>query len=356
MVKIENTSNPEIIAEIGVNYYDIAIIYGIKPLEAAKQLILEAKNAGANVVKFQTYKAEKLAAIDSPAYWDTSEEPITSQRELFSKFDKLSYQDYYYLYEYCVQVGIEFMSTPFDLDSAREIDPLVKRHKIASADITNIELISSIASFGKPVLLSTGASTLAEIEKAVVLLQRTGVRDITLLHCVLCYPTPLEKANLWKIQELKKAFPTCKIGYSDHTKFSVDVLVASYLLGATIIEKHFTLNKTIKGNDHYHAADPEDIKETIAKLDCMKVILGQSYNSWYHPSEELARKYARRGVYLVKNVKKGDVVRLEDVDYLRPQIDGIEPSEWYDFVEKEARYGADYYCSHRIDKSDITCV
>src|SRR3990172_3059890 len=187
---------PEIIAEIGVNYYDIALQRSLSPLEAAKLMVFEAKEAGIKVAKFQTFKAEKLASEDSPAYWDTKEEPTRSQRELFSKFDKLTLADYRSIADYCNAVGVEFLTTFFDTESARALDPIMKRYKIASADLTNEDLLSVIGSFRKPVLLSTGASTKAEIKGAVATLQKAGATSITLLHCVLLYPTPVERANL----------------------------------------------------------------------------------------------------------------------------------------------------------------
>jgi len=180
---------PEIIAEIGVNYYDVSEKLGISLVDAAKEMILKCKNSGIKTVKFQTYKAEKIAAKYSPSYWDLNEEPTRSQRELFSKFDKFGEDEYKELAGYCSETEVEFMSTPFDIESASFIDQLVSRHKIASADITNFQLLNKIAGFGKPVILSTGASKLEEISDAVNLLKREGCNDITLLHCVLSYPT-----------------------------------------------------------------------------------------------------------------------------------------------------------------------
>ncbi len=161
---------PEIIAEIGVNYYDVSEKLGIGLVDAAKEMILRCKSSGIKTVKFQTYKAEKIAAEYSPSYWDLNEEPIKSQKELFSKFDKFGEKDYRELAGYCSKNGVEFMSTPFDIESAEFIDQMVSRHKVASADITNFPLLKKIASFGKPVILSTGASRLEEIVEAVKIL------------------------------------------------------------------------------------------------------------------------------------------------------------------------------------------
>lgn len=339
---------PEIIAEIGVNYYDIAAMREITPLDAAMMMVREAKDAGVSIVKFQTYNSEKLAAVDSPAYWDLNEEPTRSQRELFSKYDKLTFRDFKHIAEYCVEIDAEFMSTPFDAENATLINELVKRHKIASADITNIELLSLIGSFRKPVILSAGASTKSEIQNAITILRKSGAEDITLLHCVLNYPTPIEKSNLWKIPVLKGTFDGIKVGYSDHTKYNLDVLTTAWLLGAEIIEKHFTLDKTLKGNDHYHAATPDDMKELLLHFENTRVMIGEELQNWYDPSEEIARKYARRGVYLKRDVKAGEYLKMEDVEFLRPQDTGISPVEWYDRIERKKKYSVDYYRGQQI--------
>ena len=332
---------PEIIAEIGVNYYDIALQRSLSPLEAAKLMVLEAKEAGIRVVKFQTYKAEKLASEDSPAYWDTKEEPTRSQRELFSKFDKLTLADYRSLADYCNAVDVEFMTTFFDTESARALDPVVKRHKIASADLTNEELLSLIGSFRKPVLLSTGASAKVEIKRAVAILQKAGATRITLLHCVLLYPTPVERANLWKIVSLKKEFPEFPVGYSDHVKVNLDVLLTAWLLGAEVIEKHFTLDKNLRGNDHYHAAAPEDMRLLVGCFSAVRKMIGTEVESWYDEYEEKARKFARRGVYLARDVYKNEPLNENDVEFLRPQADGISPSEWIERLSKGENHPAD---------------
>ena len=329
---------PCIIAEIGVNYYDVSKKLGIPLIHAAKEMIFECKKAGVNAVKFQTYKADKLAANHSPSYWDQKEEPITSQKELFSKFDKFGEADYKEMAKYCREIDIEFMSTAFDFESADFIDKLVFRHKIASADITNFPLLGRIAKYGKPVILSTGASQLEEIVEAVDFLRKKGCKDLTLLHCILSYPTAVENANLWKIQSLKKHFTDCKIGISDHTIFNLDVLSTAWLLGVTVIEKHVTLDKKLKGNDHYHAGDPDDFNKLSNKIQFLKKIYGEESTNWTFECERDARKNARRGVYLSHDVEKGDKLRHEHVAFLRPQLDGISPKQIVSYIENNASY------------------
>lgn len=328
----------QIVLDIGVNYYDIATRDKVAPLSAAKMMIAAAAETGAATVKFQTYKADKLAAKQSPAYWDLSEEPTMTQRELFKKFDHFNYADYEELALYCKESEIEFMTTAFDVESAEQVNTLVSRHKVASADITNIELLQKVGSFGKPVLLSTGASTKEEVTLALKTLEKAGSGHITLLHCVLNYPTAWKQANLWKIARLKKEFPTYRIGYSDHTHYNLQVLLTAYLLGAEVIEKHFTLDKSLKGNDHYHAADPEDIKEVIKMFTAVKDLIGSEQPDWFDPEEEKARRFARRGVYLNKDVQAGNRIRATDVAFLRPQSEGITPFAWAAAVGEGKKY------------------
>lgn len=334
---------PVIIAEIGVNHFDIADLLDISPIEAAKKMINEVKVSGGDVAKFQTYKAEKLAAKHSPSYWDTREESTKSQIDLFKKFDSFGRDEFEELYHYSNSIGIEFMSTGFDIDSIEYIDSFVSRHKIASADLTNIELIEKIASFNKPILMSTGASTLDEISHSVNLMKDLGVTDLTLLHCVLNYPTELTKANLWMINILKENFPNYMIGYSDHTRFNLDVLMTSIMLGAEVIEKHFTLDKSLKGNDHYHAMSSEDLHLLNKKIQSYEEFLGlnNSEEDLMHAQSQ-SRLNARRGVYFKENVSKGDIIEKKHVEFLRPQINGISTINFDKLVKNNTTYTKNY--------------
>ena len=176
---------PFLIAEIGVNYYDIAEKEEISNMEAAKLMILEAKKCGVDAVKFQSYKADTIASKNSPAYWDLSEEPTTSQYELFKKFDEFGAEEYRQLADYCNELGIMFMSTPFDFESVDYLDEFMDIYKISSSDLTNIPFIKYIASKNKPILLSTGASTINEIKQAVKAIEEVSTVDIAIMHCVL---------------------------------------------------------------------------------------------------------------------------------------------------------------------------
>lgn len=308
-----------LIAEIGVNYYDIARKEGITPLEAAKLMILKAKNAGIHAVKFQTYKAETLAAKESPSYWDTSEETETSQYSLFKKFDSFGKKEYQALYQYSESLGIEFLSTAFDVESADYLNEMMNVYKISSSDLNNLPFVAYQAKKNKPILLSVGASEEAEIKKTVELIREYNQQPISLLHCVLEYPTPYEHANLNKIISLKKAFPDCYIGYSDHTKpeQNFDVLKTAYNLGAQVIEKHFTLDKTLTGNDHYHAMDEQDAAEIIAAINYLERIRG-NYEIACLESERIARVNARRSLVSNCNISKGTVITEAMITFKRP--------------------------------------
>ncbi|MCR5773743.1 MAG: N-acetylneuraminate synthase family protein [Lachnospiraceae bacterium] len=316
-----------LIAEIGVNYYDIAEKMGISEMEAAKLMIEKACEAGIHAVKFQTYKAGTLAAKESPSYWDRTEEPTASQYELFKKFDSFGEAEYRELKNYADSLGIEFLSTAFDFESADYLYDLMNVYKISSSDLSNIPFIEYQAKKGKPMLLSIGASDLPEIERAVDTIRSVNDRELALLHCVLEYPTPPEHANLKKIQTLRQQFPDCFIGYSDHTKPTEDCDVAkvAYNMGAQLIEKHFTLDKTLTGNDHYHAMDPADAKAILAAIERMDMLTGNGELAAL-PSETTARENARRSIVAACAIDAGDLVTRNMLTFKRPGT-GIPPSE-----------------------------
>ncbi|MBP5384096.1 MAG: N-acetylneuraminate synthase family protein [Lachnospiraceae bacterium] len=325
-----------LIAEIGVNYYDIAQKEGITPLEAAKEMITKAFEAGVHAVKFQTYKAGTLAAKASPSYWDTTEEPTTSQYELFRKFDHFGQEEYKALCEHARSLGIEFLSTAFDFASADYLDEMMEVYKISSSDLSNLPFIKYQAQKNKPILLSVGASDLDEIECAIDTIRSVNDKEIVLLHCVLEYPTPLKDTNLLKILSLKRQFPELFIGYSDHTKptENCDVIKTAYNLGALCIEKHFTLDKTLKGNDHYHAMDPDDARRILASIEEMDMIRGSGEIRCLD-TEMIARKNARRSIVSATDIPKGTVITEEMLTYKRPGT-GIPPTRMPELLGKLA--------------------
>jgi sialic acid synthase SpsE len=309
--------NPYIIAEAGVNHEG--------SMEKAKRLVDEAKEGGADAIKFQTYKADTLASRNSPAYWDISKEPILSQYELFSKHDKFWKNEMITLKQYCLKVDIEFMSTPFDIESAIFLSDLMDVYKISSSDITNKPFIEFICGFNKPIILSTGASYLWEIKEAVRWIDAFG-NPLALLHCILNYPTKDKDANLGMILGLKRSFPDKIIGYSDHTlPKDMKVCEIAAILGSAIIEKHFTYDKSLSGNDHYHAMDKEDLKLFKRKMNYYYSVLGEC-DVKAIDGEGVARKNARRSLVAKRNILSGDVICLNDLTFKRPG-DGISPSE-----------------------------
>ena len=222
---------PFLVAEAGVNHEG--------SMDTAKRLIEEAAEGGADAIKFQTYKAETIASRHSPAYWDTSKEPTLSQYALFKKYDSFWKKEFEQLRRDCDAAGIEFLSTPFDVESARFLNDLMNVFKISSSDITNRPFIETISGFGKPILLSTGASHLHEIAEALDWIEPQG-NKVALMHCILNYPCQDVNANLGMMLDLKRRFPDRMLGYSDHTlPGDMRALEVATLLGARVLEKHF---------------------------------------------------------------------------------------------------------------------
>ena len=317
-------SYPYIIAEAGVNHEG--------SMDLAKRLIDEAAESGANAIKFQTYKADTIASKDSPYYWDLSKEPTKSQHELFKKYDKFWKNEYEQLAKYCESSNIEFMSTPFDVDSAKFLNEMMSVFKISSSDITNLPFIEIMCDFGKPIILSTGASYLWEIQEAVDLIEKKG-NELCLMHCILNYPTPNEYANISMIKDISKNFPNIITGYSDHTlPENMDTCLYAWLLGAKIIEKHFTHDKSLTGNDHYHAMDKDDLKLFLNKLKHAEILLGQEKITSL-PSEEPARKNARRSLVASCDIPSGTKINYGHLTWKRP-AHGISPREINNVIGK----------------------
>ena len=317
VVHFSGTKMPYMIAEAGVNHEG--------SLELAKRLIDEAAEGGAHAIKFQTYKAETIASKNSPAYWDVSQEKTDSQYKLFKKYDRFWKDEFETLKVYCDQAHIEFMSTPFDTESASFLNDLMDVFKISSSDITNKPFIEYISDFGKPIILSTGASNLDEISRAINWIN-TKKQKYALLHCILNYPTKDENANLAMIQGLIKEFPNARIGYSDHTlPYDMKTLELATILGATILEKHFTLDKSLPGNDHYHSMDKSDLKRFFERFDILQKVLG-GFDKSSLVTEEVARKHARRSLVASRFIKKGSKLSPDDLTWKRP-AHGVSPSD-----------------------------
>ncbi|QYZ79829.1 acetylneuraminic acid synthetase [Methanofollis formosanus] len=334
---INERSRPFVIAEIGVNYYDIAQKEQNDPLDAAKEMIAAAAGAGADAVKFQTYKAEKLASRYSPAYWDTSKERTQSQYELFKKFDSFGEDEYRELARFSREQKVVFLSTPFDSEAADILDELMPLFKVSSSDITNTPFIRHIARKQKPAFLSTGASTTSEIDEAIKTIEQEGNNRIVVMHCILNYPTAYKDANLGMISHLKALYPEYPVGYSDHTlpDPQMSVLTTAVSLGARVIEKHFTLDKSLPGNDHYHAMDPEDLKRFIRNLVFIQEITGEMEKRPLE-SEMPARLYARRSIVAKRKIPKGTLITEDMITFKRPGT-GLSPNEIGQIIGREAK-------------------
>jgi sialic acid synthase SpsE len=326
IIKNDEIKPPYIIAEAGVNHEG--------SMDIAKRLIDEAAEGGAHAIKFQTYKADTIASKNSPAYWDITKEPTDSQYKLFQKYDKFWKNEFEQLKMYCDKVGIEFLSTPFDIESAKFLNEMMDVFKISSSDITNKPFIDYISGFGKPIILSTGASYLNEIQEAVEWIENKNC-TVALLHCILNYPTANENANLGMIKDLQNFFPDKLIGYSDHTlPNDMKVLEMATLMGAVIIEKHFTHDKKLPGNDHYHAMDKTDLKLFFLNLKQSFIILGDQKKNPL-PSEAPARKNARRSLVAASHIPKNEVISKVHLTWKRP-ANGISPRNIEDVIGKIA--------------------
>lgn len=319
-------TRPYIIAEAGVNHEG--------SIDLAKRLIDEAAEGGADAIKFQTYKADTIASKDSPYYWDITKEPTRSQHELFKKYDKFWKKEYEALKVHCDKAGIEFMSTPFDTEAADFLNDLMPVYKISSSDITNLPFIEHQCRFGKPIILSTGSSYLWEIQQALETIEKYG-NKVVLMHCILNYPTADENANLGMLKHQIRFFPDVIPGYSDHTlPRDMEVLKIATLLGAAVLEKHFTHDKTLPGNDHYHAMDKEDLKHFHRTMDYTFSVLG-SFEKKPLPSEEKSRANARRSLVAKRNIPAGNKIVFDDLTWKRP-ASGISPKDIDQLIGKAA--------------------
>lgn len=319
--------HPYLIAEIGVNHGG--------DLGKAIEMIDQVADIGWHCAKFQTYKADKLASKDSPAYWDQSKEPTSSQHELFKKYDSFGPKEYAALAEHCKTRGVDFMSTAFDLEAVDDLDPLMPFFKVASADLTNVPLLRKVASKKKRVVLSVGAAEIYEIQRAVQELETHGATEVALLHCVLNYPTPAENANLGAIRTLAHTFPGYEIGYSDHVVPDADMSALQLALGmgATIIEKHFTYDRSLTGNDHYHAFDAEIGRAFGTTLKDMQTLAGKGDIST--STQKSAIRNARRSLVAAIPIKEGTIFTEENLTTKRPGS-GVPSIYWDDVIGRRA--------------------
>jgi sialic acid synthase SpsE len=305
-----------VIAEAGVNHNcDVQLGY---------KLIETAGAAGADAIKFQSYTAGKIATRVAPRYWVEPADPAGTQWDTFDKLDKLSERDFKSLLGHALQVGITAFSTPFDDEAVDFLATLdVPAFKIASADLTCHGLIERAARVGKPMILSTGTANLAEVEEALEVCQRAGNEQVVLLHCTLKYPCPPEAINLRMMEHLMKAFPEVPVGLSDHS-LGISVPQAAAALGACMVEKHYTVDKSLPGSpDHHLSVDPPEMKALVAGIRTVEKALGKAAKG-LEPQEAEAHRYARRSVTSKVAIPRGTLVSREMLTYKRPGT-GISP-------------------------------
>ena len=317
-----------IIAEAGVNHNG--------SIELAKKLVDVAVDAGVDAVKFQTFKTESIVSEFAPKaeYQERTTGSRESQFEMIKKLE-LSYYDFEELYSYRKEKGITFMSTPFDIDSARFLRELgMEIFKIPSGEITNYLLLREIGSYGKEVILSTGMADLGEIEDALDVLMEAGTprEKITVLHCNTEYPTPYEDVNLRAMLTIKEAFKV-KVGYSDHTP-GIEVPIAAVALGAEVIEKHFTLDKELPGPDHKASLEPDELKEMVRAIRNVEKALGTGIKK---PSKSELKNLpvVRKSIVARKPIAKGETFTEENLTVKRPGT-GISPMRWNEIIGKRA--------------------
>ncbi|KGX86363.1 N-acetylneuraminate synthase [Pontibacillus litoralis] len=316
-----------IIAEAGVNHNG--------SLELAKQLIKKAKNAGADAVKFQTFSTEKTITRSAPQakYQKDNTGKEESQFDMVKRLE-LSIEQHFELAKYCKEVGIMFLSSPFDFDSVDLLESLdISAFKVGSGEITNTPLLRHIASKGKPVILSTGMSTLGEVEEGVNALTSAGAKEIALLHCTSNYPPSIEDTNLKVMDTLKQSFQV-PVGYSDHT-IGMTISIGAVSLGATIIEKHFTLDKNLEGPDHLVSLNPDELKDMVDSIRMVEKALGSSIKRPVE-SELETRLVARKSVVAKVSIKKGELITKDKITFKRPGT-GVLPKDLNLIINRRAK-------------------
>jgi len=313
-----------IIAEAGVNHNgDLAL---------AKQLIDVAADAGANLVKFQTFSADRLATRQAKKsdYQSVTTGNTETQRQMLSRLE-LRANMHHELIAYCAMCNIGFFSTGFDIESVNFLMSLGINHfKIPSGEITNLPYLRHIGQFSKDIIISTGMSTLGDIEAAIDVLEQAGTARslITVLHCTTEYPTPMAEVNLRAMQSIKAAFGVA-VGYSDHTA-GIEVAIASVAMGATVIEKHFTLDKNLPGPDHKASLEPDELKAMVSAIRNIEIALGDGIKR-LTPSEARNKPVARKSLVASKAIKAGERLSTGNITTKRPG-NGISPMRWDEII------------------------
>ena len=330
-----------IIAEAGVNHNG--------SLDVAIRMVDAAVEAGADAVKFQTFKAEKVISVNTPkaGYQKETTGSDESQLEMVRKLE-LDEAAHKKLFRYCKDKGILFLSSPFDLESIDLLNRLdMQIFKIPSGEITNLPYLRKLGALGKELIMSTGMADLSEIEDALDVLTGAGtkLKDITVLHCNTEYPTPFEDVNLRAMLTIKTTFPGVNIGYSDHT-LGIEIPIAAVAMGATIIEKHFTLDKNMEGPDHRASLEPNELNSMVTAIRNIEKAMGNGIKK-PSPSELKNKPIARKSVVAARNIEKGAEFTEENLTVKRPGT-GINPMRWDEVIGRKA--------SRNFNEDEIICL
>ena len=316
-----------IIAEAGVNHNG--------DIELARKMVDAAHTAGADYIKFQTFVPEKLVSryASKADYQKNNTNSQESQLEMLRAL-AFTQEDFIQLQRYCGQVGIGFLSTPFDLESIQFLNQLqMDFWKLPSGEITNLPYLEAIAHTHKKVVMSTGMCELGEIRDAIQILESNGAGEITLLHCNTEYPTPFCDVNLRAMKQMEEVFRK-PVGYSDHT-IGIEVPIAAAALGAEVIEKHFTLDKQMKGPDHKASLEPDELKQMVQAISKIEIRLGDGQKRRTH-SEEKNCQAARKSIVAKREIRAGELFSEENLSIKRPGS-GISPMHWHEMIGQKAQ-------------------
>ena len=316
-----------IIAEAGVNHNG--------NMELAKKMVLEAKKCGADYIKFQTFIPHKLVSKNASKaeYQKETTGADESQLQMLEKL-ALTQQNFIELKGFCKEVGIGFISTPFDLESLEFLETLdMDFWKIPSGEVTNLPYLEAIAHTKRKVIMSTGMCEMSEIQDAISVLEKNGTKDIVILHCNTEYPTPFEDVNLLAMNEMREVLKK-EIGYSDHT-VGIEVPIAAVAMGAVVIEKHFTLNKNMEGPDHKASLEPNELARMVSAIRNIEKSRGSSVKK-RTTSEERNYSIVRKSIVAKKHIKAGERFTIENITVKRPG-NGISPMKWYEILGSEAK-------------------
>jgi len=329
-----------IIAEAGVNHNG--------SLDMAKELVRAAKAAGADVVKFQTFNTDLSISADAKKaeYQIQQTGSEESQYEMVKKLE-LSHADFNELQAECIRCGIVFNSSPFDMESIDFLHSLsIPFWKVPSGEIVNLPYLRKIGAYAEPVVMSTGMATMEEIHAAYQVLCESGVakEDVTLLHCHTDYPTRFEDVNLRAMETLQREFPISRVGYSDHT-IGIEACIAATALGATVIEKHFTLDCGLQGPDHKASLEPQDLAAMVKAIRNIERAMGDGLKQ-PTDSEIKIKSVARKSIVAARSIRAGDFLSEDNLTVKRPG-DGVSPMRWDEYIGKTAN--RDYKKDEQID-------